>query len=92
MRASISFTLVLPTDPVMAEISRTFDVGARRVATTRFGSDLDVAAAVNPDGSVGVVIHSSRETVQEIVIRLEGASLTLHVPPRSLTTVRTPRA
>lgn len=80
---------VTPIYPVMAEISRTFDVGARRVATTRFASDLDVAAAVNPDGSIGIVIHSPRETEQEVVIRLAGAALTLHVPPRSLTTVRT---
>ena len=79
---------VTPIYAVMAEISRTFDVGARRVATTRFASDLDVAAAVNPVGSIGIVIHSPRETEQEVVIRLEGASLTLLVPPRSLTAVR----
>jgi glucosylceramidase len=81
--------VVTPIYGVMAEISRTFDVGARRVATTRFAADIDVVAAVNPDGSVGVVIHSPRETEQEVVIRVAGSSLTLLVPPRSLTTVRT---
>jgi glucosylceramidase len=74
---------------VMAEVGRTFDVGARRVATTRFASDLDVAAVVNPDGSVGILIHSRRQAEQEVVIRLEGSSLSLQVPARSLTAVRT---
>ncbi len=81
---------VTPIYAVMAEISRAFDVGARRVATTRFASDLDVAAAVNPDNSIAVVVHNPRETEQEIVVRIEGTSTTLLVPPRSLTTLRTP--
>lgn len=80
---------VTPTYDVLAEVSRSFDVGARRVATTRFASDVEVVAAVNPDESVALVIHSQREQAQEVVVRMAGTSLTMTVPARSLTTVRT---
>jgi glucosylceramidase len=75
---------------VMAEFSRNLQPGARRVATTKYTSDLDVVAAQNPDGSLVLIVHNAVDAEREVVVRLEGASVTIAAPAHSLVSVRTP--
>lgn len=75
---------------VMAEFSRHMRPGARRVATTKFTSALDVVAAENPDGSLVLVVHNTADREHEVVARIGGASLTYTVPAHSLVSMRTP--
>lgn len=75
---------------VMAEFSRSIRPGARRIATTKHTADLDVVAARNPDGSLALIVHNAADRQHEVVVRLEGSSLTLAVPAHSLVSLRTP--
>lgn len=74
---------------VMAEFSRTLQPGARRVATTKFTSELDVVAAANTDGSLVVLTHNTADRDHEIVVRVNGTSVTCSVPAYSLVSLRT---
>ena len=75
---------------VMAEFSRLILPGARRVATTKYSADLDVVAAQNSDGSLVLLVHNTAGSEREVVMRVEGASVTVAAPAHSLVSVRLP--
>lgn len=88
--ATTGEALLTPIYWVMAEFSRTIQPGARRIASSKYTSELDVVAAENPDGSIVLIVHNTSAHEREVVARISGASLTYTVPAYSLVSLRTP--
>ncbi|MDE7219875.1 MAG: hypothetical protein K2O45_09670 [Oscillospiraceae bacterium] len=71
----------------VAQIAKTIRPDAVRIGVSSYSRDIEVAAARNTDGKIGLVLlsHLTRET--GVSVRISGQIFQIPLPGHSLTTV-----
>lgn len=70
------------------QIASTIQPGAVRIGSSVYGAEVDVTAARNKDGSVGVVLLNKENHPLDISIRMSGYIMNLSLPGHTLSSVR----
>ena len=60
--------------------------GAVRIGVSRYSSDLEAAAAKNPDGSIALVVLNRSEAEQSFYICRQGQFYPLTIPAQGIAT------
>jgi len=71
----------------IGHFSRFIKPGARRIVAAASKDELETTAAINPDGSIAVVVLNRTEQAIPFHLRLAGGDTMVESPARSLITV-----
>lgn len=71
----------------IGHFSRYIQPGAKRIGFSRCDDKVEMTAAVNPDGTVAVVLLNRRGEDASYAIRVSGKVIRLHVPAGTISTV-----
>ncbi len=65
-------------------MAQTLCAGSRMIGVSRFGTEVDAAAAERPDGSIGVVLLGRSGKQETVYVRVGGQLVTVELPPDAL--------
>ncbi|HCO41200.1 MAG TPA: glycoside hydrolase, partial [Lachnospiraceae bacterium] len=71
----------------IGHISKYIAPGAKRIGWSKYGANLDVTAAVNPDGSYVVILLNRTKEDSGSFLRVNGHIMRVDLPAETLSTV-----
>ena len=71
----------------IGHISKYIAPGAKRIGWSKYGANLDVTAAVNPDGSYVVILLNRTKEDSGCFLRVNGHIMRVDLPAETLSTV-----
>lgn len=71
----------------LEHFSRYIQSGAKRIASTKYSSELDVLSVLNPDGSITVVISNREKEEKAIYLRFQEQIAECIIPALGLSTI-----
>ncbi|WP_282827807.1 glycoside hydrolase family 30 protein [Pelomonas sp. V22] len=75
-----------PSFDYLGHFARFIKPGAERVLCAASRQDLECTAAVNPDGSLALVVLNRSEATQRFVLCVDGEACLAELPPRAIAT------